>query len=86
MRAFLDAILAFISAASLSDAEFSTITLQNQDYSAETYLALLSILDSRETVSGARDRLKYYFLARGTEVVETSTAKTNILVGGVLCN
>ena len=68
--------------ASLSDDEFATITIEDQVYTLETYNALLAILDARELVSGTRDRLRYYFLARDVDVSESSPGKSNILLGG----
>lgn len=85
MRDFLDAILAFIICSTLSDAEWSTIDdLNDQSYTLENYEALLGILDARDSVSNARDRLAYYFKAAGVEITASSAGKTNILVGGVL--
>ena len=77
--------MSFIEAASLSDEEFESIELDDEEYSVEVYEALLAILDARESVSNTRDRLQYYFLARG---VETSALEgtSNILVGDVLCS
>lgn len=86
MRAFLNAILAFIDAASLSDVEFDSIELTEQEYTVETYEALLAIVDERETVSNTRDRLRYYFLARDVEISESIPAETNIYAGDVLCD
>ena len=85
IRDFLNAILAFIGAASLSDDEFNSLDLEVQTYSVEVYEGLLSVLDSREMVSNTRDRLRYYFLARGVEVQESSAGMSNIWAGSVLC-
>lgn len=86
MRAFLNAILAFIDAASLSDVEYASIELTEQEYTQETYDALLTIIDERETVSNTRDRLRYYFLARDVVISESIPAETNIYAGDVLCD
>lgn len=86
MRAFLNAILAFIDAASLSDEEFDSIDLEDQEYTSVVYDELLAVLDSRETVSNTRDRLRYYFLAKDVEISETEAAETNIYAGDVLCD
>jgi hypothetical protein len=45
----------------------------------------LAIVDARELVSNARDRLRYYFLARSVDVSESSTAVSQIYAGDVLC-
>jgi hypothetical protein len=76
--------LAFIGAASLSDDEFETVTIEDQLYLQATYDQLELILDSREAVSAMRDRLKYYFLAKGTEVTQSSTGKSNVFLGDAL--
>jgi hypothetical protein len=77
--------LAFIGAASLSDEEFESLDLEVQSYTVEVYDALLGVIDDRELVSTTRDRLTYYFQARGVSVTETSEGRSNILVGGDLC-
>lgn len=82
----MNAILAFIGAASLSDDEFNALTIEDQVYTEEVYLALIGVLDARESVTSTRDRLTHYFQARGVEVTAPSAAKSNILVGGVLCD
>lgn len=87
MRDFLDAILAFIGAASLSDDEFASIDTEGFSvgvYTIDVYNAILSIVDDRELVSTTRDRLRYLFLAKGVEVEESSRAKSNIFLGGEL--
>jgi hypothetical protein len=86
MRSFLDAILSFIGAASLTDEEFDSVTITVQDYSVQTYQALLEVIDNRELVSTVRYRLTYYFRARGVDVSPSSVGRSNILVGGLLCD
>lgn len=84
VRETIDALLSMIGATSLTDEEFDSIVLPGFALNEASYLAVLSILDSREVVSETRDRLTYYFLSRGVSVVATSKAKSNILIGGVL--
>jgi len=84
LRDFLNAILTIIGASSLTDEEFDSLTLVQAWFDVETYEALLSIIDSREVVSNTRDRLTYYFLARGVEVSEPSAGVTKIYVGDEL--
>jgi hypothetical protein len=84
LRDFLDAILAFIGTTSLTDIEWGTITVSTQEYSVEVYAELLAVLDSREAVSDTRDRLRYYFLARGVSVSESSAGSSQIYVGSSL--
>lgn len=85
IRDFLNAVLAFIGAASLTDEEFDALTIESYGYDSATYEALLSVLDSREAISNDRDRLRYYFLARGVEVAALEGV-SNIFVGSVLCD
>jgi hypothetical protein len=84
IRDFLNAILAAISASSLTDDEYLSATYFVQDFSIDNYNFLLGVLDARETVSSTRDRLRYYFMAKGTTVDESTPAKSKILVGAVL--
>lgn len=84
LREFLNAILGVIGASSLTDGEYSGIDLEGSAFDLETYEALLTVLDSRESMSCTRDRLRFYFLARGVEVPESSPGKSQIFVGGVL--
>ena len=86
MRAFLNAILAFIGAESLTDEEFEYCDeqLSSSAYDVATYTALDSVLADRESVSSNRDRLRYYFLARGVAVGELDQGKSNILIGAPL--
>lgn len=84
MRAFIDSILAFISAASLSDLEFETFTVNTPSYSVELYKEMMRVLDAREVVSNTRDQLTFYFQARGVAVVEPSAGSSNIFIGSPL--
>lgn len=87
MRAFLDAILSFISSESLTDDEFDSMSEElEQEYSVEVYEALQAILEAREGVSGQTDKLRYYFLARGVDVSsdEAHTPTSNIYLGDSL--
>lgn len=63
------------------------ITETSQAYTAALYTEVLLVLDSREAVSNARDRLRYYFLARGAELSEATPAgKSKIYLGSDLCS
>lgn len=84
MREFLDLILVFIGATSLTDGEFASLTITSAGLNAETYSALLAILNSREQVSTLRTRLFHYFMAKGVAVDEPNPARTNVLIGGGL--
>lgn len=88
MRDFLDAILAFINAESLTDEEFEGVELEGTpSYTKETYLALRTVLEARESVSDAVKRLKLYFIAKGVDVSSTPsipTPRSNIFIGSGL--
>lgn len=84
MRDFLDAILAFIGAESLTDAEFATVTSSVQEYSQEVYDELSAIIQERELVSTVHEKLGYYFKAKGLDLSEADTAKSEIFVGSEL--
>jgi hypothetical protein len=84
LRDFLNGILAFIGAESLTDLEFDSLTIDSAAYNSDTYEALSSVLESRESVSTIQDQLYFYFKAKGVEVTEASTAKSNIFIGDAL--
>lgn len=84
MRAFLNGILSFIGAESLTDQEWSTITITEQVYTQETYDVLAEILQAREAISTLQDKLVAYFLCKGLNVVVNDVATSNIYVGDVL--
>lgn len=84
MRDFLNAILSFIGAESLTDEEFDSLTIDSASYNVATYEALSAVLVSRETISNLQDRLYAYFTARGVVTTQVSTGKSNIFVGSVL--
>lgn len=84
MRAFIDAILAFIGASSLTDGEFDALTIESAGLDLETYNAILAVLDAREVVSDTRSKLTLYFQAAGVTVTEASAAKSNIYLGSAL--
>lgn len=85
MRAFINAVLTFIGAESLTDEEFSALTITSAGYNKETYEAIAVVLEGREAVSTFQDRLKYVFLAKGVEITTPhDTGKSNIFAGAVL--
>lgn len=85
MRDFLNAILQAIGSVSLSDEEFSSLTIDVYDYDQATYDALLAVLDARESVSSMKDRLEYYFKAKGAEInPPEDKGKSNIYLGSAL--
>lgn len=84
MRDFLNGILSFIVAESLTDDEFETVTAELPLYDQATYDDLSRILASRESVSYLQDRLVAYYKARGVDVQAADTGKSNIYLGDVL--
>lgn len=85
MRDFLNAILTFLSLSSLTDDEFDSLEIESAGLDVETYEALDAIVAARDSVSDARDRLRYYFLAKGVSITEVE-GSSNILVGGSVCS
>lgn len=86
MRDYLNQILSFIGAESLTDEEFNSLTLQNTDDQIAVYQALQSVLQSRDLVSDDMTmRLQSYFLAKGIPVVKVEKIPvSNIFLGAAL--
>ncbi len=84
MRVYLDAVLTFIGAESLTDEEFDSIDLEDTDDQVATYNALLVILQGRDLVSDMTTRLQYYYQAKGVQVTAPNNANSNIFVGACL--
>lgn len=84
MREELNSILAFIGSESLTDQEFEDLTLSSTEDPLAVYEALLGVLNSRESVSDAKERLKNYFLAQGVSVGDPPSGRSEIFVGAVL--
>jgi hypothetical protein len=85
MRDFLDAILSFIEAETLTDEEFETVTVEEEEYSFEVYEALRVILAERESISTTLDRLKAYFDAKGVDFSAIENpASSQIYIGSDL--
>lgn len=81
LREFLNNILAFIGSESLTDDEFGSVGDIELEYDKYSYGALDSVLEARESVSDARDRLRNYYLARGVVLDAVEVAKSNIFIG-----
>lgn len=80
--------MAFIGAASLSDAEYNSINFTQLEvavYNLACYNELAKILIAREAVSTITDKLRYLFLAKGADVPTVSKAASNIFIGSGLC-
>lgn len=89
-RGELNQILFEIGAESLSDDEYDALTITNSSPDEDVYLGLLAVLESRESVSGTMDRLRYYFLAKNMAIETPSETlgddESDIFVGVVLEN
>ena len=84
MRNFLDSILIFIGATSLTDDEFNTVTASLPLYNQATYNDLSKILAERESISDMQDKLLAFYKAKGFDVSAADTGKSNILFGSPL--
>jgi hypothetical protein len=84
MRDFLNAILAFIGSESLTDDEFDSVDIDDDENNSEVYNALLLILDGRESVTDMASRLKYYYLAKGVSFASDDQGKSNVFIGSKL--
>lgn len=85
MRDFIDEILAFIDSESMTDDEFSLITVTVQEYTLTLYSELKAILVERESISGQLKKLKSFFEAKGVSLTGPAILpNSNILIGGAL--
>ncbi len=87
LRAFLNAILAFIGSESLTDEEYDALPSGlAQEYTKTTYEALRGVIVTRESVSTQAPKLKRYFEAKGVDLASTPARvpSSQIFVGGVL--
>lgn len=83
-REFLNAILGFISATSLTDIEFALANGTANIFDQTSYDDLSRILEAREDVSNMQDRLTHFYLAKGVNVKPVQTGSSNIFIGAVL--
>jgi hypothetical protein len=81
MRDFLNLILSFIGAESLTDEEFSSVVATEEAYDQASYDDLSRIVLARESVSTIHERLNAYYIAKGVDIEESDTAHSNILIG-----
>jgi hypothetical protein len=84
MRATLDAVLLFIGESSLTDIEWALIENEDLSTDAYKYATLKAVITARALVGNSLQRLDYYYIAKGLAVSSTSTANSNIFIGGVL--
>ena len=77
--------MAFISATSITDIEFATVTGFDPVFNQKSYEDASRILAERETVSNIQERLIGLYKAKGFDVSpEAKTGKSNIFIGAVL--
>lgn len=85
MRDWLNAILIFIGAPSLTDDEYNSINflhLETSVYNQAAYDELSKVLAEREDVSTMQSRLSGFFRAKGLDTLSPAdTGKSQILVG-----
>lgn len=84
MRDFFNAILTFIVAESLTDEEFDLCESTMPLYDQGTYDDLSAVLATRDGVSTMQERLNAYYEAKGVDITEAVTGKSNIFIGAVL--
>lgn len=84
MRDFLDAILDFIVASSLTDVEFETVVSEIPILDQNTFDDLSRILATRDLVSTYQARLLAYYTAKGVVVSTTPIPNSQIYIGDVL--
>lgn len=84
MRDFLNSILAFIVAESLTDLEWSSVTATIPIYDQATYDDLARILLGRDGVSNFQERLFSFYTAKGVVISKASVAQSNIFLGAPL--
>lgn len=84
MRDFLNGILSFIVASSLTDEEFALCESEIPIYDQASYDDLSRVLATREAVSTMQARLLAYYTARGVQLTAATTARSNIYLGDVL--
>lgn len=87
MRNWLNGILQFIGATTLTDEEYDSInflSLEVNVYNQAAYDELAKIMIARESISVLHDRLVALFKAKGTDVVAQSVGKSTIYLGSVL--
>jgi hypothetical protein len=84
VRDFLNGILNFIVAESLTDDEFDSVESTIPIYDQATYDDLARILSARESLSTLQARLLAYYQARGVEIDALETGSSNIYLGSVL--
>lgn len=84
MRDFLNNILIFIAAETLTDSEFESVESIHLLYDQNTYNDLLNILNSRDSIGPYQARLLNFYQAKGVSIVAGRSAKSNIYIGSPL--
>ncbi len=81
MREILNSGLTFIGAESLTDDEWESVEDLDLSENVDRYTTLDGILFARESVSTIRDRLRNYYMAKGTDLPTVASGSSNVLVG-----
>lgn len=87
MRDWFNGIFGFIGTTSITDVEYDSINfsdITNGVYNQSAYDELSAVLLAREAVSDLINRLTGVFRAKGADITQIDTAKTNIFLGDVL--
>lgn len=84
MREFLNSILNFIGLSYLTDDEFNSLEIDAAGWDNVTYLALDSIVAARDSVSDARQRLRYVFQSKGVAIEDLDLGQSQIFIGSPL--
>lgn len=87
MRDWINAVFVFIGASTLSDLEYAGIDqtgMTSMVYNQAAYDQMAAVLLAREAVSDMQARLVGVFTAKGAQITQIETAKTNVYIGSVL--
>lgn len=88
VRNFIDSVLQFIDAETLTDDEFESLEITTAGWDKETYVAIRTVLHNRESVSGKTKQLRLYFIAKGVDLRDAPKAapapNSNIFIGAPL--
>jgi len=87
MREWINSVLQFISATSLTDDEFNSLDTSGfsiNQYNQSSYDTISALLISRESISPLHDRLIAVYKARGVDVSPAKVGRSNIFIGAPL--
>lgn len=84
MRELINGILQVIGVESLTDNEFSLISLPDNYSDLELYASIFAILFERGVSEAILSQLYFYFKAKGSSFSQISVVKSNIFLGAVV--